>query len=202
MNTWLDHFDCTYGPLLDLPLHKNIAIERRNGFHLLFKKLIDNNRDSYRIIETGTLRNIMQWSDGQSAFLFVEFVKHFNGKVESVDIDPEACKTATDYLSPEYFSVTCTDSVEWLSNQSLQGVDLFYLDSYDVKFKDDFPSAHHHLQEFKIIEPFLKKGSIVAIDDNIQVNSNRSGKGRLIYEYLFEKKIVPIYDNYQLIYEF
>jgi len=79
---------------------------------------------------------------------------------------------------------------------------LFYLDSFDVDFNNDRKSAGHHFTEFKIIESFLKD-CILAIDDNI-INSNgeRSGKGRVIYEYLKDQGILPIYDNYTLVYKF
>ena len=82
-------------------------------------------------------------------------------------------------------------------------MDLFYLDSYDVKWHNDHPSAEHHLQEFLVIEPHLKPGVIVALDDNsrlIETNA-RTGKGRRVVEYLEQKGIQPIYDDYQIIYK-
>jgi hypothetical protein len=71
-----------------------------------------------------------------------------------------------------------------------------------VKWQDDTPSAQHHLQEFLIIEPHLKPGALVMIDDNSHVMGRRAGKGRMIYQYLVDKDHLPIYDAYQIIYEF
>jgi hypothetical protein len=88
--------------------------------------------------------------------------------------------------------------------EDLNTVDLFYLDSYDVKWNDDRLSAAHHLKEFQAIENHLKSGCIVAIDDNSRLleNNQRTGKGRMIVEYLESKGIKPIYDAYQIIYKF
>lgn len=44
-------------------------------------------------------------------------------------------------------------------------VDLIYLDSWDVNWKDPLPSAIHGLNEFLTILPSLKKGSIILVDD-------------------------------------
>jgi hypothetical protein len=81
---------------------------------------------------------------------------------------------------------------------------MFYLDSYDAVWNDDTPSAEHHLKEFLAIEPFLTPGTVVAVDDNSRwVNTNqRTGKGRLVVEYLEQKGIYPIYDEYQIIFQF
>jgi hypothetical protein len=66
------------------------------------------------------------------------------------------------------------------------------------------PSAEHHLKEFLAIEKYMKSGVILAIDDNsFLFNENqRTGKGMLIYEYLKNKNILPVYDDYQIIYKF
>jgi hypothetical protein len=83
-------------------------------------------------------------------------------------------------------------------------VDLFYLDSYDVDWNNDTDSANHHLKEFKIIQPFIRAGAVVAVDDNSRwVNNNRrTGKGRAIVEYLESQGHFPILDEYQIIFQF
>jgi len=171
----------------------------------MFAELVTRGQDQYHIIETGTLRNPGNWKDGQSAKLFTEFVDIHNGSVRSVDIDPGACASASTAILSKNFTVTCSDSVTWLSKQpDLSTVDLFYLDSWDVKWENDKDSAEHHLSEFKVIESYLKSGCIVAIDDNSRFrNTNqRTGKGRRIVEYLESKGKQPVYDEYQIIYKF
>jgi hypothetical protein len=95
------------------------------------------------------------------------------------------------------------DSVTWLQSLAdLDQTDLFYLDSWDVKWHNDHDSAVHHLREFQAIEPHLKSGAMIAIDDNSRfVESGvRTGKGHYIADYLAAKGILPVYDNYQIIY--
>jgi len=95
--------------------------------------------------------------------------------------------------------------VAWLGTLTdLDQVDLFYLDSYDVDWNDDTASAEHHLKEFQTIEPHIRSGSVVAIDDNsCWVNNNRrTGKGRRVVEYLYDQGHLPVLDEYQIIFQF
>ena len=212
---WLSYYQENYRLLLESAGLGKKASDKRGlveglyqrapGFDLMFELLENLNQNEYHIIETGTLRNPGNWKDGQSALLFTKFVESKNGSVRSVDIDPAAVDNAKSAITSQHFSVTCSDSVTWLQQQTdLSKVDLFYLDSWDVKWKDDHNSAEHHLREFQAIEPHLKPGAIVAIDDNSRFLSNnvRTGKGRRIVEYLESKQVRPIYDAYQIIYKF
>ena len=179
--------------------------QRAEGFNLVFAYLESLEQEQYHIIETGTLRNPGNWKDGQSARLFTEFVDHHSGSVRSVDIDPSAVNSARNAIQSTNFESTCMDSVIYLATQlDLDRVDLFYLDSYDVKWNDDHLSAEHHLREFQVIEPNLKPGAIVVIDDNSRfLESNcRTGKGHYIADYLQAKGHEPLYDAYQIIYRF
>ena len=208
---WLDHYRTTYYPLLNPDPMENAGIlqtgmyKRDVGFDIAFRLLLNKRQQDFSIIETGTLRNPGQWKDGQSAWLFTEFVIYYGGTVRSVDIDPEACKNASTALPVEQFSVACADSVSWLTQQTdLESVDLFYLDSWDVDWADDTASAQHHLKEFQTIEPHLKSGAVVVIDDNSRWchSYRRTGKGRAVLEYLESKNHLPIYDEYQIIWQF
>jgi hypothetical protein len=177
--------------------------QRGDGFRLIFDLLLEKKDKDFEIIETGTLRNINSWSDGQSALIFTRFVNNVGGWVKSVDIDLKAVSTANSFINDPQFKCYHSDSVNWLDKlENKNSIDLFYLDSYDCKWSKDTPSAEHHLNEFKIIEPYLKD-TIVAIDDNTRLlDGRRTGKGRLIYEYLLDKGITPVYDEYQVIYKF
>lgn len=209
--TWLEHYRSNYFNLLHPAVSgaKRGLVEglyqRANGFNLMFAYLESLQLPEYHIIETGTLRNPGNWKDGQSARLFTEFVDHHGGSVRSVDIDPVAVATATEHIQSSKFESTCMDSVLWLAIQSnLDQVDLFYLDSWDVKWNNDHESANHHLMEFKMIEPYLKPGAMVVIDDNSRfaTTQQRTGKGHYIADYLLAQGIVPVYDEYQIIYKF
>ena len=209
--TWLKHYRDTYYDLLNPQVSgakrglTEGLYQRAEGFNLVFAHLESRDQSEYHIVETGTMRNPGNWKDGQSARLFTEFVEYHGGTVRSVDIDPEAVVAAQNSIQSTRFKSTCEDSVLYLSTQlDLNQVDLFYLDSYDVKWNDDHLSADHHLQEFLTIEPHLKPGAMVVIDDNSRfLNSNqRTGKGHYIADYLETKGILPVYDAYQIIYKF
>ena len=208
---WQQQWQNEFRPRLDSPvsgakrgLQEGLGL-RADGFALMFDLLLRKSKSHYEIVETGTCRNPGNWKDGQSAVLFSAFVDSHGGRVRSVDIDPAAVERARTYVVSDRFTVTCSDSVGYLAAQAdLHAVDLFYLDSYDVKWHDDSASAEHHLREFQTIEPFLQPGTIVAIDDNARFHDSdrRTGKGRRIVEYLDSKNKQPIYDHYQIIYQF
>jgi len=209
--TWLKHYRDNYYDLLNPQVSgakrglTEGLYQRAEGFNLVFAHLESLNQSEYHIVETGTMRNPGNWKDGQSARLFTEFVEYHGGSVRSVDIDPEAVVAAQNSIRSTRFKSTCEDSVLYLSTQlDLNQVDLFYLDSYDVKWNHDHLSADHHLQEFLTIEPHLKPGAMVVIDDNSRfLDSNqRTGKGHYIADYLETKGILPVYDAYQIIYKF
>lgn len=211
MNPWLDHYRKTYYPLLNIQFTGAQGIlapgmyNRAVGFDIIWRLLLNQNKHSYSIIETGTLRTPNNWMDGQSAALFTEFVDTHGGQVRSVDIDPAACAVSSGTIVSDRFSVACSDSVSWLQQQTdLDQVDLFYLDSWDVDWDNDTASAEHHLKEFLTIESNIKPGTVVVIDDNSRwVHSNRrTGKGRRVVEYLEAKGHLPILDEYQIIFQF
>ena len=209
--TWLEYYRSTYYPKLDINFTgaKGMLADgmynRACGFDIMWRLLLKQRSQDFRIIETGTLRDPGNWADGQSARLFTEFVDWHGGQMRSVDIDPHACNIARATIPSDRFNVTCSDSVAWLQGLTdLETVDLFYLDSYDVKWDNDHASAAHHLMEFQIIEPHLKPGAMVVIDDNSRFlnNNQRTGKGHYIADYLRAKGITPLYDAYQIIYRF
>ena len=211
MNIWLDHYRRIYYPLLNIQFDGVRGVladgiyNRAVGFDIIFRLLLNQKQSNFDIVETGTLRTPGNWMDGQSARLFTEFVDLYGGQMRSVDIDSTACEAARNTITSDKFSVAHSDSVAWLKNQTdLSQVDLFYLDSYDVDWNDDTASANHHLNEFLTIQPYIRPGVIVAIDDNSRwVNNNRrTGKGRAIVEYLETQGHLPIYDEYQIIFQF
>lgn len=211
MNQWLDHYRRIYYPLLNIQFDGARGIladgmyNRATGFDIIWRLLLNQKRNAYSIVETGTLRTPNNWMDGQSAALFTAFVDVYGGRVRSVDIDQSACEASRNSIASERFSVECSDSVAWLAQQTdLDQVNLFYLDSWDVNWEDDTDSAEHHLKEFLTIEPHIQPGTVVVIDDNSRwINSNRrTGKGRRVVEYLEAQGHYPIYDEYQIIFQF
>jgi hypothetical protein len=205
--SFLKEFESKYSQLLDYKINwqKRKCLpnlhQRSEGFRLIFSLLEKLKKDNYQIVETGVLRKLGNWRDGQSSLLFQEFLKYYSGTLKSVDINEDNCAEARKYLDSSIVNVTCSDSVEFLKSVDKTNIDCYFLDSYDVSWQNCEPSAFHHLKEFKTIEPFLKSGTIVAIDDNTFYDGVRSGKGTLIFNYLKEKGILPLYDEYMIIYQ-
>lgn len=208
MSLFIKKFEKEYFNKLNYPINwrkkklpENIY-QRGEGYRIVFNLLINQQRPSYNIIETGVLRRVGEWIDGQSTLIFQEFLKNYSGKIDTVDIDSDACTIARSFLDSNFVAVHCEDSVNFLKHFDCSNISLFHLDSYDVEWNNPQPSAQHHLNEFLAIEDKISSGSIVLIDDNLIFNGIRTGKGLEIYNYLKSKNKFPIYDSYQLIYQF
>lgn len=207
---WLAHFQHTYESRLTprisgakRGLHEGIGL-RYPGFRLAFELLLQQNKPWYNIVETGTLRNPGNWKDGQSSVIFTDFVTAHGGTVRSVDIDAGACARARGAIKDQRFKVTASDSVSYLRDlPNKQEVDMWYLDSYDVDWQDDTPSAQHHLNEWLAIQGHIKSGTVIVIDDNARKleNNKRTGKGRMIIEELERRNHTVLYDAYQIVFQ-
>lgn len=198
--SWLTSvFEKKYAPYLDYGKRNH----RQEGFRLIFSELEKMNKGFYRIVETGstrkTLSHRLAWKDGMGTIMFEDFVTYYDGEVDTVDIDENVCNQCRSLVGNKV-TVHCCDSLVFLKNIK-DHIDFFYLDSWDVDRNNPTPSQQHHLNEFKIIEPYLKD-SIVAIDDNFTHKNINVGKGKLVQEYLLMKDIRPLYNGYQLIYKF
>ena len=85
--SWLTYYRNKYYPLLNPDPLENAGIlangmyKRDIGFDIMFRLLLNKKQNNFSIIETGTLRTPGQWKDGQSAFLFTEFVITHGGQV-------------------------------------------------------------------------------------------------------------------------
>ena len=169
------------------------------------------------IVETGT----SAWGT-DSTRLWSSYVKSFGGKLFSVDIRPEPRETLGD-LGPSSL-LFVDDSVNFLNNfnQYCQSkIDLVYLDSFDIDWKNPFPAMQHGLKEFESVEKYLKIGSVVVIDDTpvnqsfipesdgnlaASIKTNLGvypGKGALVLAMikLHPDKYKIIYHNYNLVFE-
>lgn len=120
------------------------------------------------IVETGTVRTPGNWAgDGQSTIVWNHFAGELDGHVWTVDIDPNGAELVAT-MGLEHVTAITSDSVEALTDLASQigHVDLLYLDSYDVDWRNPEPAAAHHLRELHAATPMLGPGSIVAVDDN------------------------------------
>lgn len=194
---------------------------RAPGFRAMFKSLLNMNLSEYTIVETGCSRkvdgdNIVYgtqvpenhpwyptgdqgpWADGQSTFLFDQFVQRHKGNVYTVDIDPVNCHVASENSS-DLVTVTCQDSVTFLRTLAYQigikKIDLLFLDSYDLDWYKPHDSGLHHIKELISVVPYLRSGTIIGIDDNR--NGDLLGKGIYVIDYLKNIGATCLEDSYQ-----
>lgn len=138
----------------------DISHQNREGLRLALSYL--QNKPSV-IIETGTSAY-----GTDSSRLFDSYVRNFGGNFHSVDISPYPSKRLKfQHSKNSYFYVS--DSVSFLENLrsslGISKIDLVYLDSWDVDWDNPTQCAIHGLAEFKLVQPYLKKGSVLVIDD-------------------------------------
>ena len=108
--TFLDKYNREYAPNLS---------QRAQTFRIMFGYLLSHNKDSYYIVETGTVRNTdteirKRMRDGYSTVLFSEFVKMHGGNVLSIDISEENCDIARQLCKNDQVEIVTADSVEYL----------------------------------------------------------------------------------------
>lgn len=115
------------------------------------------------ILETGT----SAWGT-DSTRLWDAYVRTFGGHFWSVDLSAERGRRLRDQLSASS-TLIAMDSVDfiesWVEAHPDGYLDLVYLDSWDVDWADPLPSAAHGLKEWNAVQPALKTGSLVVIDD-------------------------------------
>ena len=174
---FLDLFRREFHGQLNLP-----QFPRANGFVRIFEHLATLPEPV--IVETGTARSD-SWADGQSTILFDRFLAlHGGGQLVSIDINQAACDTARSRLQSGSARVLCGDDIAVLRSlepELAARVDLLYLDSYDVDFRDPHPSALHHLQALAAGVRLLRPGAWVVVDDS-QDGAGRRGKSKYICE--------------------
>lgn len=146
------------------------------------------------IVETGCARLEDNYQgDGMSTLIFDKFVQKFGGEFYSVDINPENVEFASRHVGPRT-SVTCSDSVKFL-HEFKKPIDLLYLDSFDFDMSNPHPSSLHHIFELTAIMPYLRPGTMIAVDDNF----GDIGKGCYVKEFFDLLGKDRIYSGYQWI---
>ena len=144
---------------------------RAESFRFIFDYLAKLDRKVF-IVETGCVRNEGTWEgEGQSTILFDKFAHHQEGSlVYSVDINPVNTALCKKLVSDKVQVVT-GDSVPFLKELAKNPpigfpyIDLLYLDSYDVDFKNPHLSALHHIKELIAVSNLVSKDTLIVIDD-------------------------------------
>jgi hypothetical protein len=149
------------------------------------------------IVETGCIRSPEDWRAGYSSYLFGAYLDGRNaGRLISLDNDFAHCRFAMQACEPwaKRTSVTCTDSVSWLTTAG-ETIDVLYLDSLDT----DFPGhADHALRETIAAEDKLSADALVVYDDS-PWDGGWAGKGAKAIPYLLERGWRVIAAGYQTV---
>jgi len=172
--------------------------KRYNTFMKMFRYL--DTIPNPLIVETGISRMLNNYmGDGHSTLLFDEYLNFFkeSGQLISIDIDKHNCLFTAQLLSNKS-KVICSDSISILhhlsTDSSFTKIDLLYLDSYDLDWKNPHPSALHSIKEFLAIYPKIKPGTLVVIDDN----NKGIGNGTYVVDYMNNINKRPYFDEYQI----
>ena len=197
--SFLPYFDEKFAVLLE---------HRAPGFRVMFERLEARGRAAppALIVETGSMREAGNWAgDGQSTFLWNEFGGFFKSEVHTVDLAPEAALVVREYCCGDVRAHT-GDSVLFLHEMATRAappqIDLLYLDSYDYDIANPFPSAFHHIKELIAVRPCLRKGSVIAVDDNyVHPDGRIEGKGYLVAEFFRHLDIPCIYQGHQMVWQ-
>ncbi len=187
-------------PLFDARFAKKLLF-RGAGFREIFT-LLEATRETgeFLIVETGSLRALDNWDDGQSTRVFDAFVTFHGGEVLSVDLSPE-CGPLIRACCSDQVKFTCDDSVRhlnWLRHQLRRPIDMLFLDSFDLDVLAPSASAFHHIKELSAIWPALGAGSLIAVDDNPQ---GLLGKGYLVEDFLANIGVAKKFDGYMKVWQ-
>lgn len=137
------------------PVHVN-----RPGFEAA---LLGCKDEPLRILETGT----SAWGT-DSTRLWDSYVSTFGGEFWSVDLSAKPSKRLANQTG-SHSHLIVADSVTFIRESShkygLSNLDICYLDSWDLDWKDPTPAAIHGLAEWEAVLPILGKGARVLVDD-------------------------------------
>jgi hypothetical protein len=168
------------------------------------------------ILETG----MSAWGT-DSTRLFDSYVRSFGGAFWSVDIRSDPVDRLRRHVGPDT-TLVCDDSVSflgsWVAAHPQRTADVVYLDSWDVDFSDPLPAAEHCVRELRAVEPALRPGTLLLIDDSpgsldgvppeardTAEGFHRTygawpGKGMLAHRELLDRGATVVHHRYQALY--
>lgn len=170
--------------------------ERRSSFEFILKMMLDRNPAIQCIVETGTYRG--GGGDGNSTLMFAHLARETGATFYSVDITPECIERSKAMLGDlqRHAIHVCRDSIAFLSTFKM-GIDLLYLDSFDVDVANTLPAQIHQLAETGAAYGKLNPGAVIMLDDCRLPNG---GKGALTSKFLEDRGWKAVVNEYQKIY--
>ena len=148
------------------------GITRLNYFEYALNKLYSLDKPIL-VIETGTMWNNLENNQGAFTLIFADFIKNYSGgKLITIDISEkhmDNCKDFTKEFS-DVIEYVVSDSVSYLKSldkNTVNSIDLLFLDSYDLNLEEPLPSQIHHFRELLAVYDNLSSNILIAVDDNL-----------------------------------
>ena len=176
------------------------SLERFYTFKIAMNYYLEHNGKV--IVETGTQRQLNDWTAGCSTNLIGKFIAEFTpqSKLYSVDISHLNIRISKEICCQDYqpyINWAVQDSITFLKNFD-QKIDFLYLDSYDWFAEEPglTECQVHQLNEMKAALDKMNEKSIIVLDDN---DLPDGGKSRLTKEFLIENNWICLFDSKQSI---
>lgn len=167
---------------------------RWEAMSFIAKELLTTERPY--ILETGCLRQPDNWEgDGQSTRVWNWIIQRAEGTLWSVDIKDENCAVAEHYCG-NFAYVTTMDSIKYLRTNQCESLDLLnllYLDSFDYSPGRYHLAELHHIGELACVYDKLPSGCLIAVDD---CHSDTFGKHVLVKAFFDRINNPPILKSY------
>ena len=179
--------------------------KRQASFIIMLEHILKT--DEPMIIETGCMREANNYEGDGMSTMFWDILCDIKPGAwyHSIDISVANVGFARSQVTrPE--CIIQHDSVKYLSVNRPKKIDLLYLDSYDLDPSNPQPSFLHCLNEFMTCLPLLSGDALICVDDNILAqdqdgNDIRISKGQYIRQYMDVIGNKPIYDEYQILWQ-
>ncbi len=170
--------------VIDLPPgHLAPRADRRPTMGRFLEHMID--RPHPLVVETGCVRQLEDVGAGMSTVLFGQFLREHNGRLVSVDNDPDHVAFARKHTQGLPVDVVLADGRIYLWSHEGPAIDGLYLDSADL-WTEDYDLIC--LAEAKAALPHLAPDAVILIDDTIPTKTGEwEGKGRQAVPWLIEQ---------------
>lgn len=147
-SSFLPIFEQKYAP------HLGVRTETTREILSYLESKLDSS-NPFVIVETGSIRHLGNWEDGQSTIIWDDFLGFHGGRGVTVDLNLYA--TTITEANTKNMKCINENSIKALPTlEEIKHADLLYLDSYELDRENPFPSAFHHVVELMTVFSLLK----------------------------------------------
>lgn len=174
---------------------------RADSFDFVHDLLME--RRNMEMLEIGMTREMGALGDGYST-PFLAYIAHMTNSIfTSVDISREhrdVCANILEEYGLEEDALLVVDDALHFLDAWTEPLDFLYLDAWDYLPGMEKLSAECHLEAFKTAEPWLKKNSLILLDDVLD-HSTLEGKGKLVIPYMRSGGYELLLQKYQYLFK-